>query len=61
VINKYQVRGNVKEAVGRFEKNAGNWFGNEKLEMNGARREIEGRKLSQLGNLKEAIRGFCKS
>lgn len=61
MINKDQVKGNVKEVGGKIEKTAGKLVGNEKLEDKGAKREFAGKVQTQVGNLKEAIKDVRKS
>jgi uncharacterized protein YjbJ (UPF0337 family) len=56
MINKDQVKGNVKEVGGKIEKEAGKVLGNPKLEAKGAKHELEGKVQTAVGNLKEVIK-----
>ena len=60
MINKDQVKGHVKEAGGKIEKEAGKLVGNEKLQATGAKRELAGKVQAHVGNLKEAIKDARK-
>jgi len=60
MINKDQVKGNVKEIGGKIEKEAGKLVGNERLEEKGARREFAGKAQAEVGHLKEVIKDASK-
>jgi uncharacterized protein YjbJ (UPF0337 family) len=60
MINKDQVKGNVKEVGGKIEKEAGKMIGNPKMEAKGAKHELEGKVQTQVGNLKEAVKDARK-
>ena len=60
MINKDQVKGNVKDVSGKIEKQAGKLVGNEKLEAKGAKREFAGKVQANVGDLKEAIKDARK-
>jgi uncharacterized protein YjbJ (UPF0337 family) len=53
-MNKDQVKGKVKDVVGRIERQAGEWTGDEKKEAPGTMKQAEGKIQNAWGNAKDA-------
>jgi len=53
-MNKDQVKGKVKDLVGRIERQAGEWTGDEKKEVHGTMKQAEGKIQNAWGNAKDA-------
>ncbi len=54
-MNKDQVKGRVKEAVGKGHKNVARSAGNDSEEVRGASTEVEGKVQKNVGDLKHKI------
>lgn len=52
-MNKDQVKGKVKDAAGRIERQAGEWTGDPEKQVHGAVKQAEGKLQNALGNVKE--------
>ena len=55
-MNKDQVKGTVKEAVGHIQKKGGELIGNPTQQVKGLVKEAEGNAQKRLGDVKEAIK-----
>ena len=56
MVNKNQVKGEIKDLVGKVQEEAGKLVGNKKQEAKGLKKQVEGKAQHQVGNLKEAIK-----
>ena len=56
MINKDQVKGMTKEAVGEVKEQVGKATGDTDLKVRGHAKEFEGKAQKKLGDLKEAAR-----
>jgi uncharacterized protein YjbJ (UPF0337 family) len=54
-MNKDQLKGRVKEATGKVQKNVADAMDNESEELKGANRETEGKIQKNLGDIKNKI------
>jgi uncharacterized protein YjbJ (UPF0337 family) len=52
-LDKDKIEGNVKDAAGRAERQAGEWTGDEEAQAKGAMRQAEGKAQAGLGKLKQ--------
>lgn len=53
-MNKDQVKGAVKDAVGKVQTKAGEAMGSNKQEAKGLAKQAEGKAQKAVGNVKEA-------
>lgn len=53
-MNEQQVKGKLKEGAGEVQEHVGRALGNDKQEVKGHAREMEGKAEKKLGDLKEA-------
>ena len=56
-MNRDQVKGRVKEVVGKVEKNVGRAVGSPKTEIKGLAKEIEGKVQKTVGDARSDIAG----
>jgi uncharacterized protein YjbJ (UPF0337 family) len=54
--NKNQVKGVVKDAVGKVQEKAGKLVGNKEQQVKGLQKQVEGKAEKQLGDVKEVIK-----
>ena len=52
-MDKDTVKGKLKDAAGRAERQVGEWTDDEKMQSEGAGRQVEGKAQKGLGKLKE--------
>jgi uncharacterized protein YjbJ (UPF0337 family) len=55
-MNKHQVKGAVKDALGRLQEHAGKTIGSPAQEAKGIARQGQGRLQKAYGNVKEALK-----
>lgn len=55
-MDKHEVKGKMKDIGGRIERQAGEWTGDEKLQGEGAARQVEGKVQNAFGKVKDAAR-----
>jgi uncharacterized protein YjbJ (UPF0337 family) len=60
-MNKDQVKGAVKEAVGSMQKKAGAVTGNTNQQIKGAVKQAEGNVQKNYGNVKQAVKDAHKA
>jgi uncharacterized protein YjbJ (UPF0337 family) len=60
-MNKDQVKGAVKEAVGNVQQKTGEATGNTKQQVKGAAKQAEGNVQKNYGNVKEAVKDANKA
>ena len=53
-MNRDELKGKMKDAAGRAERQAGEWTGNKEDEARGAGKQIEGKGQQMLGKVKQA-------
>lgn len=53
-MNKDQVKGNLKDASGRVERQVGEWTGDEEKQVHGAMKQTEGKAQKAWGDVKDA-------
>jgi len=54
-MNKDRVEGKVKDIAGRVERQAGEWTGDPKKQVEGAAKQVEGKVQNAWGKAKDAI------
>ena len=54
-MNKDRVEGKVKDIAGRIERQAGEWTGDTKKQVQGAAKQAEGKLQNTLGKVKDAV------
>lgn len=54
-MNKDQVKGSVKEAGGKLQEKAGEMVGNDKQELKGKEKQVDGRTEKTVGNVKDTF------
>lgn len=52
-MDKDTLKGKLKDATGRAERQVGEWTDDEKMQREGAGRQVEGKAQKGLGKLKE--------
>ncbi len=52
-MDKDTLKGKAKDAAGRAERQVGEWTDDEKMQSEGAARQVEGKAQKGLGKLKE--------
>jgi uncharacterized protein YjbJ (UPF0337 family) len=60
-MNKDQVKGAVKQAVGSAQQKAGEVTGSTKQQVKGATKQVEGNVQKNYGNAKEAVKDANKA
>lgn len=55
-MNKSQVKGAVKEAVGKVQTKAGEAMGSNKQQAKGVAKQVEGKAEKAVGNVKESAK-----
>ena len=55
-MNTNQIKGAIKDALGRVQEHAGKTVGNSQQEARGVARQGQGRLQKAYGNLKEALK-----
>ena len=59
-MNKDELKGKAKDALGRAERQAGEWTDNEKLQGEGLARQAEGKVQKGVGKVKQAGEDIAK-
>jgi uncharacterized protein YjbJ (UPF0337 family) len=54
-INKDQVKGAAKDAVGRVQQEVGKLVGSNEQQVKGLKKQVEGKIQKGVGDLKEAV------
>lgn len=54
-MNKNQVKGAVKDVVGKVQEEAGRLVGNKKQQAKGVQKQVEGKAEKLLGDIKEVV------
>jgi uncharacterized protein YjbJ (UPF0337 family) len=55
-MNKDQVKGTLKDSLGKVQEKAGHLVGSADQERKGIAKQVEGRSQKAVGNLKEAVK-----
>ncbi len=55
-MNKDQVKGKVKDIAGRAQRQAGEWTGDDEMQVHGAVKQAEGKLQNAWGNVKDAAK-----
>lgn len=55
-MNRDQIKGKVKDAEGRVERQAGEWTDNTDAQIDGAKRQVEGKVQKMVGDIKDTSR-----
>lgn len=55
-MDKDRIKGKVKDISGRVERQAGEWTDNEKMQGEGAAKQVEGKVQNAFGKVKDAAR-----
>lgn len=55
-MDKDEVKGKAKDIVGRVERQAGEWTGDEETQAKGAAKQVEGKVQNAFGKAKDAIK-----
>jgi len=59
-MNKDQVKGTLDDAAGRVKRQAGEWTGDTKTQVDGAAQQVKGKVEKAWGNAKETARDADK-
>ncbi len=59
-MDKDQVKGNIKDAVGKVQEKAGKMTGSQEHERKGVQKQAEGKTQEAWGDAKEAVRNATK-
>lgn len=60
-MNKDQVKGTMDDAAGRIKRQAGEWTGDTKTQVDGAAQQVKGKAEKAWGNAKEAVNDADKN
>lgn len=55
-MNKDQIKGALKDAVGKVQETAGKVVGSPAQELKGIRKQVEGKTQQALGDIKEVVK-----
>jgi len=55
-MNKDRVSGKTKDVAGRIQRQAGEWTGNEKMQVRGTVKQAEGKIQNAVGKAKDAAK-----
>lgn len=55
-MNKDRVKGKVKDAAGRVQRQVGEWTGDSEFQIKGAARQVEGKVQNTWGEAKDAVK-----
>ena len=55
-MDKDTIKGKMKDVGGRIERQAGEWTDNEKMQGEGAAKQVEGKVQKTVGKVKDAAR-----
>jgi uncharacterized protein YjbJ (UPF0337 family) len=55
-MNKDRVEGKLKDIAGRVERQAGEWTGDPRKQVQGAAKQVEGKLQNALGKVKDAAK-----
>ncbi len=59
-MNKDRIEGTAKDVAGRIERQAGEWTGGKKMQVQGAAKQAEGKVQNAVGKAKDAVKGALK-
>jgi uncharacterized protein YjbJ (UPF0337 family) len=59
-MNKDRVEGKVKDVAGRIERQAGEWTGDKKMQVQGTAKQAEGKIQNAVGKAKDAVKNAVK-
>jgi uncharacterized protein YjbJ (UPF0337 family) len=59
-MNKDRIEGKVKDVAGRIERQAGEWTGDKKMQVQGTAKQAEGKIQNAVGKAKDAVEGALK-
>ncbi|HVZ61971.1 MAG TPA: CsbD family protein [Terriglobales bacterium] len=51
-----RIKGKAKDIAGRVERQAGEWTGDKKAQVEGASKQVEGKVQNAWGNVKDKVR-----
>jgi uncharacterized protein YjbJ (UPF0337 family) len=60
-MNKDRIEGKVKDVAGRIERQAGEWTGDKKMQVQGTAKQAEGKIQNAVGKAKDAIKDASKN
>lgn len=60
-MNKDNIKGTVDDAVGRAKRQAGEWTGDTKTQVDGAAQQVKGKVEKAWGNVKDAAHDADKN
>lgn len=60
-MNNDQVKGTMDDAAGRIKRQAGEWTGDTKTQVDGAAQQVKGKTEKAWGNAKEAVNDADKN
>ena len=60
-INKDQVKGAVKDIIGKVQEEAGKLAGSKKQQIKGLSKQVKGKAQKGVGDFKEAVEDLKKS
>jgi uncharacterized protein YjbJ (UPF0337 family) len=59
-MNKDRIEGKVKDVAGRIERQAGEWTGDKKMQVQGTAKQAEGKVQNAVGKAKDAVKAAVK-
>lgn len=59
-MNKDQVKGSTKEAVGKVQEKIGQAVGSDSQQVKGLEKQVEGKVQKSYGDVKEAVKDAAK-
>ena len=59
-MNKDQMKGGMKDAAGKIQKEAGKMMGSKEQQAKGTAKQVEGKTQKGAGNVKETVRENTK-
>lgn len=54
-----RIKGKAKDIAGRVERQAGEWTGDKKAQVEGASKQVEGKVQNAWGNVKDKVRDIA--
>jgi uncharacterized protein YjbJ (UPF0337 family) len=59
-MNKDQVKGAIKDGLGKVQEKAGHLVGNHEQERKGVAKQVEGKTQKAVGNVEEAVKDVTR-
>ena len=59
-MNKDQIKGTVKDTVGKLQEDAGKLIGNDEQQRKGKQRQLDGKIQRAVGDVKDVVKAATK-